>query len=106
MISLIGCEDEQRVALIDPVVRQPGEELVEGVIVCFERRDVASLARAKCWSTGVGVVRIRDIGVSDGNPMLLHRSYVGKRHSSRHTIKAGETDVTFGVLNDVAVQIG
>src|SRR5260370_806050 len=105
MITLISGEDEQRVARIDAIARQPREELAESIIVRLERRDITGLAGAIGWAIGVRVVGIGNIGIGDGNAMFLHIGHVGKRDGCLHAIKAGETDVTVGVLDDIAVQV-
>ena len=38
--------------------------------------------------------------------MFLHRGNIGKRDSGRHAIKAGEANVTGGILDHVPVEIG
>src|SRR5260370_36445935 len=105
MITLISGEDEQRVARIDAIARQPREELAESIIVRLERSDITGLAGAIGWAIGVRVVGIGNIGIGDGNAMFLHIGHVGKRDGCLHAIKAGETDVTVGVLDDIAVQV-
>src|SRR6266536_4764955 len=49
MITLVGREYEQRIARIDAVTCQSSEEPGEGVIICCECRDIASLAGAVSW---------------------------------------------------------
>src|SRR5258708_6160195 len=105
MVTLVRGKHEQRVALIDAILCEPCEELAESIIIRLERRDITGLAGAKGRSRGVHIVGIGDIGVGDGNAMFLHIGHVGKRDGCLHAIKAGETDVTVGVLDDIAVQV-
>src|SRR5579859_2179716 len=51
------------------------------------------------------VVGIGDIGVGNRNAVLLHRGYIAKRDGRGHAIKAGKTDETIWILNNIAVQI-
>src|SRR5260370_36524981 len=91
--------------MIDSIARQPGEELAKGSVVSLEGGNIASLVRAEGRAAGMSIVRVGDVGVGDRNAMFLHGSHVGKRNGCRHAIKAGETQVSRGILNGVAVQV-
>ncbi len=107
VITLIGREDEQRVARVDAIVGQAREERVEGSIRGCQRRNVASLSWSISWSIGMCVVGVGDIGVGDRHPVFLHSGYIGKRDGGRHAIKAGEADVRGigSILDDKSVQV-
>ena len=51
------------------------------------------------------VVRVRDVGVGDGNAGLLHLGHPRERDGRFHPVEAGEADVPFLVLDHVAVQV-
>ena len=47
VIVLVGGDDEQRIVLGDAVLRKPGEEVAEGLVVVLELRHIACLAGAE-----------------------------------------------------------
>src|SRR5260221_718825 len=103
VVAFVGSEDEQRVALIDAVVGQPGEELAKGAVVSLESCDIASLARAVGGTTGISIMGIGDEGLGSGQAMLLNGGYIGKRDGRGHAIEDGEADVALRILDGIAV---
>ncbi len=54
----------------------------------------------------MSVVRIGNVGVGHGHAVLLHGSDVRQRNRCFHAVEAGEADVTRGILDHIAIQIG
>ena len=106
VVALVRGENEQGVALVDAVVGEAREELAERGVIRLQGGDVSSLAGAVGRAGRVVVMRIRDVGVGDGDAVLLHGCNVGKRNLRRHSIEAGEADAMLGILDYVSVEIG
>src|SRR5207302_3218886 len=92
VVALIRREGEQRVAPVDAIRREAAEESAEGVVVRLQGRDVSRLAGAKGgWRIReVVVMRVRDVRIRHGHPVLLHRGDVTQGVVCAHAVEAGE----------------
>ncbi len=77
MVALVWREDEEGVAFVDAGFLQVQEKRAERGIVISQLIHVRSLAGAEGAFGGRGflviVMRVRDVGVDDGNALLQHR---------------------------------
>src|SRR5438552_1655725 len=80
VITLVRCENEQRVALIDAIISETSEEFAKSVIIRFQRGDIACLARAVCSLSAVVIVHIRDVSIRDWNIVFLHGCHIRERY--------------------------
>ena len=110
VVALVDGEHEERVALVDPVGREPIEELAEGSVIVMQLLDVTRLTgpvrEVDVSRCAMSVVGIGDVGVGDRHPGLLHLGDVGEGDGRLHAIEAREANVSGGVLDDVAGQVG
>ena len=91
VVALLDGDDEQRVALVDPVPGQAIEERGEGLVIRLELGDVARLARSigdVLLAVGtVAIVGIRDVAVGDRDSGLLHGRDVGQRRAREQAVE-------------------
>jgi len=80
VIALVGGEDEERIALVNAVLGEAGEELAESSIIRFERCDVASLAGAIRRGDGVVIMRVGDVGIGNRHAVFLHGRDIRERN--------------------------
>ena len=93
MVALVGREHEQRVALVDPVAGEALEELAERSVIPLKRGDVARLTWPVRRSGQKLVVGVVDVGIGNGDSVLLHVGDVRQRDLGRHPRESGEADV-------------
>src|SRR5579884_753546 len=105
MVAFVSREDEQGVGGSDAVFGQALEEDTKGLVVGFQCGNVTSLTRAVGGTIGMGIVRVRDVGVGDGYAVFLHGRDIGERNGCGHTIKAWEANIAMRVLNDIAEKV-
>ena len=85
MIALLDGEDEERVALVDPVVGEPLEERLERGVVALQVRLVARVARA----LGRAAVRAPRLRVSTGDLFLVGVGDVAVRDRDSDLLHVG-----------------
>src|SRR5215469_8589654 len=105
MIALIRGEDEDRIALIDAIVRQPREEFAESLVVSGQLSDVACFARAERHTVHVVIMSIGDVYESDRDARLLHFGNHTKRLTGRRIKPRKADQARVRVHNDIAVQV-
>ena len=105
VVVLVSREREQRVAAVDPVPGQPGEELAERVVVRLELGHVAGLAGPERAPRLVVVMGVGDVRVRHRHAVLLHLGDVAQRHGRGHRVEAGEAGVAGAVGDRVAVEV-
>ena len=93
VVALVDRDDEQRVVLRDPVVREPGEERVERRVVGGQLLLVVGLARAGGASERVVVVRVGDVRERHRNAVLLHLRDLAEGVLGERPVEAGEAAV-------------
>src|SRR5207302_1165539 len=88
VVALVRGHDEEGVIFVDAVGLQAIEEGGEGRVVGAQGGHVVGLAGAVCAARGaVEVVRVGDVGIGDGDAVLLHGGDVGERLGRRHTVE-------------------
>ena len=109
VVALVDGDDEERVALVDAVVRETGEELLERGVVGVQLVDVALLTRAvgevRVPGGAVAVMCVGDVRIGDRDARLLHLRDPRQRVGRLHSVEAREADVAARVLDGVAVEI-
>src|SRR4029077_18331795 len=106
VVTFIRSKDEQSIVARNPIGRQTGEELIKGIVIRFERRDIARRPGTVRRTARMVIMRIGNVSVGDRDAVLLHGGHIGKRHCRRHSVKARKPDVSLWVLNHVTVQVG
>ena len=110
VITFVNGKYEQCIALVDSVGGEPVEELLEGLIIGLQLLGVAVFSRAigevDVAGGSVRVMRVGDVGIGDRDTGFLHLGNVSQRNRGLHAIETGETGVSVGVLNHIAVEVG
>jgi hypothetical protein len=104
MVALVDGDEEDRVALRDPVTLQAMEERRERGVVFAQLRLVAGLAGSEGIAVVdaevLGVVDVGQICVRDGNAGLLRGGRVPERVVRLHPVEAGEAGIV-GPIEDL-----
>ncbi len=78
VVAFIRGENEQSIVASNAIVRQPCEELVEGIVVGFESGNITGLAGAESRTAWVIVMRIRNVSVGHRHPVFLQGGDISK----------------------------